>query len=251
MIKVAVITPYYNESLPILRRAHDSVLAQTHPCDHIIVSDGKPMAEVDAWNAYHIKVKGHRDVGDTPRVIGAASASALGYDAILLLDADNFFDPDHVETLLKVQKETKAAVVTCVRKLIRPHDLTLLAVDAESNGDAFNDTNCLLMTRPTFPLFAAWGFKDPALGPVGDRIFWGAVKKSGVSIARSEKPTVNYVTTYGIHFVRAGEAAPSYAKDIVRTPDGVWRILTWSEAQKIVGAAAAAAVPAPATTPKE
>ncbi|MCW9040229.1 MAG: tetratricopeptide repeat protein, partial [Rhodospirillales bacterium] len=45
-VKVAVITPYYGEDLEILKRCHDSVATQTHPCTHFMVADGRPKAEI-------------------------------------------------------------------------------------------------------------------------------------------------------------------------------------------------------------
>lgn len=229
LMRIAVVTPYCRETLEQLQRCHESVAQQTIPTDHILVADGHPMAEVDTWKCIHIKAPHHNDYGDTPRIIGTASASTLGYDAILLLDGDNWFDPDHVETLLAVQKQTGADVVTCPRTLRRSPDLSVMGVDFESDGVVFNDTNCYLLMRSAFPLFRAWSFKDQSLGIVGDRIFWNACKananESNIKIARSPKATINYVTTFSCHYTQYGEQAPDHAKEIVRTTDGQFQMM--------------------------
>lgn len=229
-MRIAVVTPYCRETLDQLRRCHESVINQTVPTDHFLVSDGFPMAEVDDWKCTHIKVPHHNDYGDTPRLIGTSSAATLGYDAILLLDGDNWFNENHVETLLSVQDQTKADVVTCARTLRRSTDLSVLGVCFESDGVLFNDTNCYMVMRSAFALFRAWGFKDQSLGIVGDRIFWGCVKGvEDIKVVRSPAPTVHYVTTFSCHYVMHGEEPPANAKEIVRTLDGHYEMMRSSD----------------------
>ena len=47
--RVAVITPYYKEPLAQLRQCHDSVLAQSEPCLHVLVADGHPRRRINHW----------------------------------------------------------------------------------------------------------------------------------------------------------------------------------------------------------
>lgn len=244
-MRIAVVTPYFRESLDQLKRCHDSVAAQTVPCTHFLISDGNPMAEADTWDCIHIKGPNHNDYGDTPRAIGTASAASLGYDAILLLDGDNWYEPDHVETLLAVQAQTKADVVTCARMLRRSPDLSVMGVDFESDGVTFNDTNCYLVMRDAFPLFRAWSHKDASLGIVGDRIFWNACRsqENNIKIARSPKPTINYVTTFSCHYVQYGETPPDHAKEIVRTTDGRFMMMNSKEVRAMVAQAEQALSP--------
>jgi hypothetical protein len=237
-MRIAVVTPYCHETHEQLRRCHDSVINQTVKCDHFLVSDGFPMAEVDAWACTHIKVPHHNDYGDTPRLIGTSSAATLGYDAILLLDGDNWFNQNHVETLLHVQASTQADVVTCARTLLRAADLSPLGVCFESDGVNFNDTNCYLIMKKAFPLFRAWAFKDPKLGIVGDRIFWNCLKAvDDIKVVRSPAPTVNYVTTFGFHYTMFGEEPPENAKEIVRLAEGGFEMMKSADVRKMVQAA--------------
>lgn len=235
---VAVVTPYFKESLEVLKRCHDSVKAQTHSnVIHILVSDGHPCPEVDDWDVVHIKLPACGDYGDTPRAVGGLIASNRGVDAITLLDADNYFEPNHVETLLALQQQTGANVVTGTRKLIRL-DGTELGVCNESDGVNFNDTNCYLLMKPTFGIFAYWGFKDPRAGITGDRVFWDAIRQFGGSRAHCSTPTVNYVTSFACHYQWKGENPPPGAKVIVTfTGEQYGQMISFEEYQKLVGAA--------------
>ena len=50
-MKPGVITPYYNESIEILKRCHRSVVAQTAEATHFLVADGHGRAVIDHWIA--------------------------------------------------------------------------------------------------------------------------------------------------------------------------------------------------------
>ena len=53
-MQVAVITPYYRESLELLETCHRSVAAQVHECRHVLVADGHPQASLDDWPIDHL-----------------------------------------------------------------------------------------------------------------------------------------------------------------------------------------------------
>lgn len=213
---VAVITPYFKEPLEVLARCHRSVKEQTHPDTvHLMAADGHPRAEVDSWDVLHVSLPASGDSGDTPRAIAGLIAANCGAGAITLLDADNYFERDHIERLLDVQRATGVQVVTTTRMLIRT-DGTRLGVCHESDGQTFNDTNCYLLMKPAFPVFSSWGFKDRRQGITGDRVFWKAIQSAGFTRAHCEKPTINYVTSYAHHYEERGERPPPDAKIIVR-----------------------------------
>jgi glycosyltransferase involved in cell wall biosynthesis len=197
-MRVAVITPYYKESMEQIGKCHSSVVKQTHgDVTHFLIADGYPR-----WfnfNCKHISLPdSSRDYGDTPRGIGAAVASAQGYEAIAFLDADNWYEPDHIQTMVGVMKESNYPIITCPRNLFK-EDGKFLGVDVESDGYEFNDTNCYLFRRDTFGLLSCWMFKEKEQARVGDRILWGAIKQLDVKVARSTKPTINYTTRLEMH----------------------------------------------------
>lgn len=230
-MRVAVITPYYKESTEFLKRCHDSVVAQTvGDVTHFMISDGFPNPVVDTWDkTVHIKLPNHGDYGDTPRAIGGLSAANMGFDAITLLDADNWFEPNHIELLAKVQKETGVSVVTGTRYLRRP-DESIMAVCKESDGETFNDTNCYLIMKEAFRSFSAWGFKDPKQGIIGDRIFWQTLLRMKVTRAHCSTPTVNYATTFATHYLNHGEQPPPGCKVIAKfVGEPLERMLSFEE----------------------
>ena len=186
-MRIAVVTPYYQESTDILRRCHDSVVAQTHAVTHIMLADGHPNDTVDGWDALHVRLPGSQDTGDTPRAIGALLASSMSSDAISLLDADNWFEPEHIANLQALHQQTGAQVVTCARTL-RREDGSVLGLCDESDGQGFNYTNCYLIHSSAFYIFSTWGFKRKDLSVYGDRIFWNNLLRAGVSRAHSHSP---------------------------------------------------------------
>jgi glycosyltransferase involved in cell wall biosynthesis len=109
-MKVAVVTPYYREPIEKLRRCHDSVMAQTRACTHFMVADGFARDEIDDWDVQHIRLPlGHADFGNTPRCLGALSALNQGFDGFAYLDADNWYHPEHAESLVEAAIRHDAA----------------------------------------------------------------------------------------------------------------------------------------------
>jgi glycosyltransferase involved in cell wall biosynthesis len=219
-MRVAVITPYFREPLDQLRRCHESVASQTHADTvHFMVADGHPRAEVDGWPVRHLPLPwNHADFGDTPRAVGAMSASSQGFDAIAFLDADNWYDPQHIETMVGVQAMTNADIVTATRRLIRT-DGSVMGVCTQSNGEDFCDMNCFLFTRRTFKAIGLWAFKDSRASAVDDYVLWSLVKQSNARIARSVEPTVNYLTLWALHYLERGEEPPPGARCMLTSPD--------------------------------
>jgi glycosyltransferase involved in cell wall biosynthesis len=231
---IGVITPYYKEPIEMIRRCYDSVQAQTlQNLTHIIVSDGFPNPQVDDLpGVVHIRVPNHADYGDTPRMIGAAHAVNRGFDAVAFLDADNWYEPDHIEQLVRQMLTGRAAVVTATRHLWTDQGRSL-GVCTECDGVTHVDTNCFLVTQPAFHLLGVWGFKDRALSISGDRIFWKAVQDSGLRYSHCPKPTVNYTTTFAAHYLRCGEEPPLDSKINVRMPDGSPAQITFEQWRRI------------------
>lgn len=239
-MRIAVVTPYCREPIEKIERCHASVVGQTvvaqgSTMTHFLVADGYPRAEIAGWeHTVHFVLPNHNDYGDTPRLVGTASAATLGYDAVLLLDADNWFEPEHVERLLMVQRASGADIVTCPR-MLRRLDGSALGVCDESDGVAFNDTNCYLVMRRAFPVFRAWSYKDPSLGIVGDRVFWQAIRQNGITLARADgPPTVNYETSFATHYRARGEEPPPGCKLILQTTDGRHVMMKWETFREMV-----------------
>lgn len=234
-MKVAVITAYYGEDIEIIRRCHESVLAQGSDVTHFLVSDGNPRDDIDTWDCTHIKIPNHADYGDTPRGVGAASAAAKGFDAICFLDADNWYESHHVQTLRDIMVQHPHIQVMTMQRNIYTLDGRLLGICKESDGTNFCDTNCYFVTRAAFPACAAWMFKDSSEGIVGDRRFWATIQQGGYVRAHVNMPTVNYTSTLAFHYQMFDETPPDDSKVIVKVGlDTSFKMVSYAEYKKIV-----------------
>jgi hypothetical protein len=227
--RVAVITPYFDEPLDIVRQCHKSVLDQTHSCEHFLICDGLERTEVLQWKAQHIRMnRPHADCGNTPRGIGSLAAMNEDFDAICYLDADNWYCPNHVEAMLSLQRQTGAEVCAGTRS-VHGWDGELLFVDRdECDGVKHVDTSCLFLTRAAFGLLPIWAMMPRQLSPIGDFIFWDAVCNQGFTRAHHPEPTVAFRTRYAAHYVRVQRPAPPEAKTVAATSDAAmdwWKAL--------------------------
>jgi glycosyltransferase involved in cell wall biosynthesis len=222
MKKVAIITPYYEESLDILKRCHDSVINQSHTnIMHVMVADGKPKPEIDDWNVFHLKIPNHNDFGDTPRTLGSISAATLGADAIVFLDGDNWINSDHVKILHDLQIQTNSHIVTATRN-IYTIDGKFLGVCRESDGVNFNDTNCYYIDKTAFPVVGAWVFKDSREGITGDRRFWQTINQQGYMKTHCHTPSINYSSNLAFHYQMFGFIPPDTSKVIAKFPGDLY-----------------------------
>lgn len=220
-MRLAVITPYYKEPTAMLRRCADSVAAQTlGNVQQIFVSDGVPNEEVDGFeNVVHIRLPNHADYGDTPRAVGALHAVNRDFDGVAFLDADNWFEAQHLELLVRAAINAGVPVATATRSLWTEEG-RVLGVCPENDGKTHVDTNCFLILRPAFRHLGAWGFKDRNDSISGDRIFWRTLLAAGVGHVHCPRPTVNYTTNFAAHYVMTGQTPPPDSKVSVRLPDG-------------------------------
>lgn len=217
-MKVAVITPYYRESTEQLKRCMDSVRKQTHPhVTHVMVSDGFPDALcTSATDVEHITLPcSHSDAGATPRAIGGLSAFSRGVDAIAFLDADNWYEPNHIEKMVETMSSKSADAIVATRT-IYSMDLEKLYVDEiESDGKNMVDTNCMFISRRLMYMLPFW-ITQPENKMVSDKVFWQTCAANGVEFVRCTTPTVAYVTKWAWHYQQAGVAIPG---------DSVWLAL--------------------------
>ena len=214
-LRVAVITPYYHEALEVLQKCHDSVREQTYPCVHFLVADGCAQAEVQNWSAERILLsRPHGDNGNTPRTVGSLSAMNLDFDAIAYLDADNWYYPAHIESMVMLHRQTGVCVCTATRNIHRL-DGSFMYTDAyESDGHTHVDTSCLFLTRLAFEILPLWAMMPKQLGPVCDRVLWQAILARGFSHAHCPEPTVAFRTQYQVHYQNLREPAPPRTKTI-------------------------------------
>lgn len=222
--RVAVITPYYNEDLAILKRCHHSVLAQTIPCCHFLVADGQGREELEALNCRHIRLggMGHNDNGNTPRSIGALCAMNEGFTCIAYLDADNWFLPDHLESAIRVQRETGCEIVFTGREVAFPDGELLPQLDEEDLSRSHADTSSVVVFEPAFRSLSLWAQMPRELGPFCDRVAFNYLT-SHFRCAWSDHSSVVFETWYWGHFTAAGHLPPANAKFLHARPLEEWQ----------------------------
>ena len=209
-MKVAVVTPYFDEPLEILERCHASVLAQTHGATHILVADGHPRRDVQGWDAQHLTLpQSHADGGDTPRAIAAISALNQGFDAFAFLDADNWYGPEHIASCVEVCSRKGAHVAFAARTIVLSTGQQCPFDDRDAVEQRHVDTSCFFVTRQAAFLLPLWAMIDPKVWQACDRIMLAAIQTRDVPHAWTGKRTVYYNSNWGLHFKAMGLPPPA------------------------------------------
>jgi glycosyltransferase involved in cell wall biosynthesis len=192
MIKVAIVTPYFDEALSLLSECHASVANQIHKCLHVIVADGRPLSDIDSWDVHHIKLpECHDDVGSTPRLIGAYHAIGLGYDTVAFLDADNWLAPDHIMQVVAIINQLDPDFVSTNRYLCRP-DKSVICACPYTDPKKFIDTSCMIFRKKSFHLLANWVLMPRYGHPISDRIMLYYLLRANLNSVHIDKNTVYY-----------------------------------------------------------
>lgn len=208
-MRVAVVTPYHQETLPVLERACRSVAGQRLACTHVRVADGFPRPELADWPGVDLALpRAHGDNGNTPRHYGAMWAAANGFDAVAFLDADNWYDPEHIAGLVALHRQHDAPVVSARRRIWSVDGRLLLPEGEPPDGAGHNDTSTLLLTRAAFPLLDLWQEMPQAFSPICDTVFFYAALYRGYGHVWTSAVTVNFQSHYKNHYFRALVPAP-------------------------------------------
>mgnify|MGYP003350937121 CR=1 FL=1 len=159
---VTVITPSVGS--PKLKDAIDSVANQTYACKHLIVCDGTEYFD----KVFKLAVGGSIQFCVTPENTGKTGGNFYGHriyaayphlinsDYILFLDEDNWYEPNHVETLVKTVEDKNLDFSYSLRKIFSPTKEYLCDDNCESLGywesifpphHSFVDTNCYCFKR--------------------------------------------------------------------------------------------------------
>lgn len=211
--RFAIVTPYYKEDRKTLERCLNSVRTQSVHVDHIVVADGFPQLWIDDEPVRHLKLdSAHGDFGGTPRGLGLLLAVSEGYEAIGLLDADNWIAPDHVERCLDLASRIaeRCDFVVARRYFMTPKEVSLGAPD-EPVTDLV-DTNCYFFFSGSYPALHHWVTMPKQLSPIGDRIFLAATQTYKLRSAMLDQATVFYETLWSSSYESRGLPVPENAK---------------------------------------
>lgn len=209
-----VVTPYADEEPALIARCVASVKRQTVRADHLLVADGRAQDWLDREEVRHLRLdRRHADFGNAARGLGALLAVAEGCRSIAFLDADNWFDPDHIERCIAASRSAQGAhhdYVIARRRWVRP-DETVLGVPDEP-AERHVDTNCFVLFRGAFHMVSVWASMPREVSAIGDRIFYAALRNRGLSYGSVDRPTVNYACLWEYVYRAAGEPPPAGAK---------------------------------------
>ena len=202
-MRVMVITPTTGKDT--LEQAVNSVVNQTVKTEMLLVADGPEAEEAThkvPWKGYHsIQTMtlpenvggngwyGHRVYAAMPLMINA--------DYILFLDEDNWFEPNHVETMINKIKSKDLMWAYSLRRICDERGQYVLDDDCESLGRYpafydhtvnFVDTNCYCFKRDylvnvAHSFYGQWG---------ADRPFYKAAASGLPAFGCTGEATVNY-----------------------------------------------------------
>jgi glycosyltransferase involved in cell wall biosynthesis len=195
-------------------KAIESVADQTIPVEHFLVADGKgvwdklieassdyPQKVFDAWMRDGLTVMalpenvgsngwyGHRVYAAMPLMVNA--------DYILFLDEDNWYEPNHVESMINKIKSKDLMWAYSLRRICNEAGEYIGDDDCESLGRwpafydhtlNFVDTNCYCfkreyLVRVAHSFYGQWG---------ADRPFYKAAASALPSFGCTGEATVNY-----------------------------------------------------------
>ena len=197
MSRVMVITPTTGKDT--LDKAVVSVANQTVPTEHLLILDGCKDVDIDyPTNLKAITLPenvggdgwyGHRVYAAMPLMVNA--------DYILFLDEDNWFEPNHVETMIAKIKSKDLMWSYSLRNIYDERGQYVCPDDCEALGRYptfydhnlnFVDTNCYCFRREflvnvAHHFYGQWG---------ADRMFYKEVSKALPSFGCTGEATVNY-----------------------------------------------------------
>ena len=209
-MRVAAITPYYKEPRAFLDRCMASVRKQTVPTEQIMIADGHPQDWIDGVPVRHLKLDSeHGDYGNTPRGIGALMAIAERYDAITFLDADNWWEPNHVAECLAAAAKVPDCDYVIAKRFMRRPDGSLLP-----HGEtlAHVDTNCYFFLPGSYSVVPRWAMIPHGLAWIGDNVFWQMLQREPFVRAVTYNATINYLCLYEMTYRARGETPPEGVK---------------------------------------
>jgi len=223
-MKIAIITPYFKESLDVLEQNYKSVIDQDLNTDHYFIADGYPLDAISKWKVKHIILdKNHDDNGNTPRGVGSRKVRELNYDFLAYLDADNWFHKNHLKSLINLYNDAKVNICCSKRTFHHMNGKELYISEMPEDEFEHVDTSCFLIHNSAFELTKIWEKMPKILSPICDRIFYKSIfihKK--YSIAFSNLRTVAFRSQYLSHYKSANEQPPKNLKGLVGRESYEW-----------------------------
>lgn len=198
-LSVAVVTSTRGRKL--IKEANDSVKVQTRKARHYVFAHGK-----DCWDAVSASTEGcDADVVYLPAANGsngygmapvfAASPFLVDEDVIFYLDDDNWYEPDHIESLVSLIENHDLGWAYSLRQIVDAEGNWICDDNCESLGLHFNATNHYLVDNSCYAVRNDVAKKHSHawyVPVVSDRMFMKALCQAKVSCGTTGKHSVNY-----------------------------------------------------------
>jgi len=197
-MRVAVVTS--TQGRDTLTRCIESVHNQTYKANHYVFAHGKEYSDKvkslvsdDTITVYLPRANGGGGLAMAP--VFAAAPYIIDEDIIFYLDDDNFYDPDHVESLVNLIQEFELGWAYSLRKIV-DHDGNYICDDnCESLGLHLNATNHYLVDNSCYAVRADVARKHSHawyVPVVSDRSFQAALMQAKIRCGGSGKHSVSY-----------------------------------------------------------
>ena len=209
-MKVAVVTAYWRDDAAYFDRCIASVRDQDAKVTHIVVADGceLPHTKTDTAGVRIIHLPhNYHDSGNTPRLHGCNAAMQEGFDAIAFLDADCWYHPRHISSLLESHSVT-GALVGASQRMICGLDGSPVGICLLSGTPQFADTSCMIWFGEAMRHGLHWGAIPYEFHTIGDRIVWKQISDQRVSRCFTSRPTVGYTAKHERFYERVGLPVP-------------------------------------------
>lgn len=198
MARIAVITPTVNT--PHLERCIQSVKKQTVRTEHYVINDGKPDFSCGAEHVINLPENTGRAAGKiwNGQRIYAGLPFLINADFILFLDEDNWFEPDHVESMVDHIIINKLDWCYSLRNIMTKRGDFVCKDDCESLGKwstfydknlRFVDTSCYCIRGDIAPKVSPFFYTG---GWGEDRIFYKELSQKYTHFECTGKYSVNY-----------------------------------------------------------
>ena len=198
-LTVAVITS--TRGRETIKKANQSVRNQTYPATHYVFAHGMDcwyevdnnLKDENAQVVYLPRANGGGGYGMAP--VFALAPFAVTEDIMFYLDDDNWYEPDHIESLVEMIEKHDLGWAYSYRKIVDNEGNFICEDNCESLGMQLNSDNQYLVDNSCYAVRTdvarrhshAW-----YVPVISDRSFQHELMRAGLSVGTTGKHSVNY-----------------------------------------------------------
>jgi len=122
------------------------------------------------------------------------------FDFIAYLDADNWFHPSHLASLLTLFENTQANVCHSLGSLNHVGEGLSLISEGVMDPLGCVDVNCLMFHKSAFKLLSLWLEMPKQLWPICAKVFWEGIRDRGFLVSSTERRSVVFRSKRESHY---------------------------------------------------